>query len=281
MPAPGPRKPLPAAAPGKPDAGRTARRPLVAGNWKMHGTTEELAAFAAAWRPAPATVEVLLCPPLGYLRQAASLRVRGVQLGAQDVAAAAGGAFTGQHSAAMAKDLGAAFAIVGHSERRRLCGETNAVVAEKFVAAGRAGLVPILCVGETLAERRGGSARGVVLGQLDAVLRHAGAAAFATAVVAYEPVWAIGTGETASPADAQAMHAAIRGHLANVAEARADGVRILYGGSVNGGNAGALFAAPDVDGGLVGGASLDAREFAAICCAAVPPVPPQCELPAS
>ena len=262
-------------------AGRTPRRPLVAGNWKMHGTTEALAAFAAAWRPAPATVDVLLCPPFGYLRQAASLPDHGLQLGAQDVAAAPGGAFTGQHSAAMAKDLGAAFAIVGHSERRRLCGESDAVVAEKFAAAANAGLVPILCVGETLAERRGGRARSVVFGQLDAVIRHMGAAALATAVVAYEPVWAIGTGETASPEDAQAMHAAIRGHLAEDSEARAEGVRILYGGSVRAGNAAALFAAPDVDGGLVGGASLDAREFAAICCAAAPPGPPQHELPAS
>ena len=253
----------------------------MAGNWKMHGTAAALAAFAAAWRPAPAAVDVLLCPPLGYLRQAAPLGAQGVQLGAQNVAVAPGGAFTGEHSAEMARDLGAAFAIVGHSERRRLCGETNAVVAAKFAAAQRAGLVPILCVGETLAERQRDSARSVVLGQLDAVLRHAGAAAFETAVVAYEPVWAIGTGETASPADAQAMHAAIRGHLARAAGAAAEGVRILYGGSVNGGNAAALFAAPDVDGGLVGGASLDAREFAAICCAAVLPLPPQCELPAS
>ena len=258
-----------------------SRKPLVAGNWKMHGSSEALAAFGAAWQFGSAAVDVLLCPPFGYLRQAAPLLAHGVQLGAQDVAAAAAGAFTGEHSAAMAKDLGATFAIVGHSERRRLFGETDAVVAAKFAAAARAGLVPILCVGETLAERRAGAARAVVLRQLDAVLRHAGTAAPEPAVVAYEPVWAIGTGETASPEVAQAMHATIRAHLSEGSALRGEGTRVLYGGSVHAGNAAALFAAPDVDGALVGGASLDAREFAAICCAAAPPpATPQHELPA-
>lgn len=252
------------------------RRPLVAGNWKMHGSSQALEAFASAWCQPPAGVEVLLCPPIGYLGQAAALRQRGIALGAQNVARAASGAFTGEHSAAMAKDLGAAFAIVGHSERRRLYGETDAVVAEKFASAQAAGLVPILCVGETLAARRAGAAEATVLGQLDAVLAAVGAAAFASAILAYEPVWAIGTGETATPAQAQAMHHAIRAHLAALGqgEGGANRQRILYGGSVTASNAGTLFAQRDVDGGLVGGASLDASEFAAICCAAAPPTTP-------
>ena len=238
----------------------------------MHGSTAALAAFARAWRRPPAGVDVLLCPPLAYLGQAAALRQHGIALGAQDVATAAGGAYTGEHSAAMAKDLGAGFAIVGHSERRRLFGETDAVAAEKFARVQAAGLVPILCVGETLAARRRGAAEAAVLGQLEAVRAAVGAAAFGGAVLAYEPVWAIGTGETATPAQAQAMHSAIRAHLAADGEGL-EGQRILYGGSVAASNAAALFAAPDVDGALVGGASLDAGEFAAICCAAAPATP--------
>ena len=250
---------------------------MVAGNWKMHGSIEALEAFASAWRQPPAGVDVVLCPPLGYLPQAAAAGLRGIALGAQNVAAAGSGAFTGEHSAAMAKDLGARFAIVGHSERRRLFGETYSVVAEKLASAQAAGLVPILCVGETLAARRAGAAEATVLGQLDAVLAAVGAAAFASAILAYEPVWAIGTGETATPAQAQAMHRAIRAHLAAAGaqgEGGAERQRILYGGSVTASNAAALFAERDVDGGLVGGASLDASEFAAICCAAAPPAAP-------
>ena len=247
-----------------------SRRPLVAGNWKMHGSAKALEAFASAWRQPPAGVDVLLCPPLGYLGAAATLQQRGIALGVQNVATAESGAFTGEHSAAMAKDLGATFAIVGHSERRQLFAETDAAIAEKFVRTQAVGLVPILCVGETLAARRAGAAEATVLGQLDAVCAAVDAAAFGNAILAYEPVWAIGTGETATPAQAQAMHQAIRAHLAATGEG-AERQRILYGGSVNAGNAAALFAERDVDGALVGGASLDAGEFAAICCAAAPP----------
>ena len=263
-----------AAGAGRGESAPASRRPLVAGNWKMHGSTQALEAFASAWRQPPAGVDVLLCPPFGYLRQASALRLRGIALGAQNVATAGSGAFTGEHSAAMAKDLGARFAIVGHSERRRLFGETDAVVAEKFGSAQAAGLVPILCVGETLTARRAGAAETTVLRQLDAVLAAVGAATFAGAILAYEPVWAIGTGETATPAQAQSMHRAIRAHLAAAGaqgEGSAERQRILYGGSVTASNAAALFAERDVDGGLVGGASLDASEFAAICCAAAPP----------
>ena len=244
---------------------------MVAGNWKMHGDANLLAAFATAWQQAPTGVDVVLCPPFAYLKQAAALAPRGVAFGVQNVAEAASGAFTGEHSAAMARDLGAEFAIVGHSERRQLFGETDAVVAQKFASAQSAGLVPILCVGETLAVRREGAAVAAVLGQLDAVSREVGAEALANAVIAYEPVWAIGTGETASPEQAQAMHAAIRAHLTAAGDGDLGPMRILYGGSVKASNAGALFAAPDIDGGLVGGASLDAREFAAICSLAAPP----------
>ena len=217
----------------------------------------------------------MLCPPFAYLpRLAAALDGRRARFGVQNVAAQPAGPFTGEHAAPMARDLGAEFAIVGHSERRALFAETDAVVAAKFAAARDAGLVPILCVGETLAERRAGRARDVVLRQFDAVVDHCGASALADAVLAYEPVWAIGSGETASPAQAQEMHAVLRQRVGDVLGDAAASVCILYGGSVNAANAGALLAAPDVDGALVGGASLDAAEFAAICCAVASEAPP-------
>ena len=238
----------------------------------MHGSVERVDSFAAGWREAPAGVDVVFCPPWAYLAQAAAALRGSLRLGVQNVAVAPAGAFTGEHAAEMARDLGAAFAIVGHSERRHLFGETDALVARKFQAAQRAGLTPILCVGETLAQRRRGEAETVVRAQLDAVRTRCGPLAFAAAVIAYEPVWAIGTGETAAPEQAQAMHRAIRERLASEDEALAATVRIVYGGSVKATNAEALFAAPDIDGGLVGGASLDAAEFAAICAAAAPTV---------
>ena len=168
----------------------------------------------------------------------------------------------------MLKEFGVRYVIVGHSERRALYGETNAQVAAKFAAVAQAGLTPILCVGETLAEREAGTTEAVVAGQLDAVLAWCGAQSLAAGVVAYEPVWAIGTGKTASTAEAQAVHAFIRGRIAGKSAAVAAGMRILYGGSVKAANAQALFACADIDGGLVGGASLQAQEFAAICKAA-------------
>ena len=236
----------------------------------MNGTAQAVADYAAAWPDPPSGIDVVLCPPWAYLdRLASALRGRGVRFGVQTTAIESAGAFTGEQAAEMARDLGAEFAIVGHSERRRLYAETDAVVAAKLLAAQRAGLTPIVCVGETLEDRRSGNAAGVVLAQLDAVDAGAGTSAWEDAVIAYEPVWAIGTGETATPAQAQEMHVVIRDYLAGRRSALGETTRILYGGSVNAANANDLFAQADVDGGLVGGASLDALEFCRICCTAV------------
>lgn len=244
------------------------RRPFVAANWKMHGAASFVEAYLGDWRKTRprGVVDVVICPPLAYLdRVAAALGDHGVQFGVQTVHAEPSGAYTGEHAAEMARDLGATYAIVGHSERRQLFHESDAVVAAKFVAARRAGLIPILCVGETLAERRAGQAEATVLAQLDAVLGHSRAEALDDFVVAYEPVWAIGTGETATPAQAQQMHGTIRARLGEAGGSIAQSVRVVYGGSVNVDNAEALFAQTDIDGGLVGGASLDATAFAVIC----------------
>lgn len=241
----------------------------------MNGTAQAVADYAAAWADPPAGVDVVFCPPWAYLdRLASALRGRGVRFGVQTTAIEPAGAFTGEQAAEMARDLGAEFAVVGHSERRRLYAETDAVVVAKMLAAQRAGLTPIVCVGETLEERRGGNAADVVLAQLDAIGTGAGPSAWENAVIAYEPVWAIGTGETATPAQAQEMHAVIREYLAGRSSALAEVTRILYGGSVNAANANDLFAQADIDGGLVGGASLVAGEFASICGKAAKP-PPQ------
>jgi len=251
-------------------AGANKRRAVVAANWKMHGASEMVDAYADRWPGTPSGVDVVLCPPFGYLaRLISAFGDRAVRFGVQDTAVEASGAFTGEHSPEMARDLGAEFAIVGHSERRRLFGETDAPVAAKFEAARRAGLAPILCVGETLGERREGNAVTVVQRQLDAVVDRCGAESLADAIIAYEPVWAIGTGETATPAQAEEMHQAIRTRLGKENGALAGAVRIVYGGSVNARNAPDLFAEPDIDGALVGGASLDAVEFAGICSAAL------------
>jgi triosephosphate isomerase len=233
----------------------------------MNGTAQAVADYAAAWPDTPPGVDVVFCPPWAYLdRLASALHGRGIRFGVQTTALKPHGAYTGEHAAEMAADLGARFAIVGHSERRRLFGETDAVAAGKLEAAQRAGLTPILCVGETLAERQAGTAEATVIAQLDAAWPSAGDAL----VAAYEPVWAIGTGENATPALAQAMHVRIRAHSQKLAARRnaAIAVRVVYGGSVNAANAAALFAERDIDGGLVGGASLDAKTFAAICEAA-------------
>lgn len=248
------------------------RRPLVAGNWKMHGSRAENTALVSALlhdMPAPAVAEVLVCPPFVYLWEIArSLKGSEIALGAQSVCAEPSGAFTGEVSAAMLKDVGCAYVIVGHSERRALYKESDTLVARKFVAAQTQDLTPILCVGETLEERDAGRTFAVVERQLTAVLDLAGIAAFERAVVAYEPVWAIGTGKNATPEQAQEVHQHIRAALASHDGRIAAGIRVLYGGSVKAGNASALFAMPDVDGGLVGGASLSAREFVGICKAA-------------
>lgn len=213
--------------------------------------------------------EVAVCPPFPYLAQVAGrLASSELALGAQNVSEHPQGAFTGEVSADMLADLGCAYVLVGHSERRSLYGETDAVVAAKFAAVQRAGMVPVLCVGETLAERESGATEVVVGRQLAAVIESLGVAALASAVVAYEPVWAIGTGVTASPAQAQAVHAAIRAQIAGLDAGIAGGVRILYGGSVKPQSAIDLFGQPDIDGGLIGGAALVAGDFLAICQAA-------------
>jgi triosephosphate isomerase len=248
------------------------RRPVVAGNWKMHGSrsanqtllTELEQSLKAEW-----PIEVVVCPPYVYLSDAVRLLEGGqIGVGAQDVCAEASGAFTGQVSAAMLKDVGCRYVIVGHSERRRLYHEDDVLVARKFAAALQRGLIPLLCVGETLEEHEAQQAEAVVARQVDAVLAMNGIASFAHAILAYEPVWAIGTGRTATPQQAQGIHAYLRSRIA-AQDANIGGrLRILYGGSVKGGNAAELFAMPDVDGGLVGGASLSAEEFQQICAAA-------------
>jgi triosephosphate isomerase len=247
------------------------RRKIVAGNWKMHGSRAENATLVETLLAGLGSERTtcVICPPYVYLQEVwRMLRGGGVALGAQDVCAEASGAHTGEVSASMLKDVGCEYVLVGHSERRSIYGEDDALVARKFQAVLAKGLVPVLCVGEQLAEREAGSTEVVIGGQLDAVLQLAGVAAFANAVIAYEPCWAIGTGRTASPGQAQAVHAFIRQRLAAEDAKIAGAVCILYGGSVKAGNAGELFAMPDVDGGLIGGASLKAEEFLAIIAAA-------------
>jgi triosephosphate isomerase len=234
-----------------------ARTQLVAGNWKMHGSRPaNRALLEAILNGLPkGGAQCAVCPPFPYLGEVGErLRGTAVALGAQNVSEHAQGAYTGEVSAAMLAEFGCRYVIVGHSERRQLYGESDAQVAAKFAAVRAAGLTPILCVGETLAEREAGRTEEVVARQLAAV-------AFTGAVLAYEPVWAIGTGRNATPEQAQAVHAFLRGKLNSDAS-------ILYGGSVKAQNAAAIFAMPDVDGGLIGGASLVAEDFLAILRAA-------------
>lgn len=246
---------------------------LVVGNWKMNTSLEEAVALASETVHATSdelgTVGVGVCPPAVWL-DAVAERLRGsaVRLGAQNVHPADSGAFTGEVSPPMLRALGVRYVIVGHSERRQLFGETSAMVAEKVQAARGAGLVPIVCVGETLEERDAGDAEATVLAQLEASLEGVALESAGEVVVAYEPVWAIGTGRTASPEQAQEVHAAIRSWLAERFPEAGPDVAVLYGGSVKPDNAAALFAQPDLDGALVGGASLDAQSFAAIVAAA-------------
>lgn len=239
------------------------RKKLIAGNWKMNGSLAANAALmgellAGIGQPA---CDVAVCVPAVYLAQVQLLLAGqgGIALGAQNVSQHESGAYTGDVSAAMLKELGARYVIVGHSERRQYQGETDAQVAVKAQRALAAGLTPIVCVGETLQEREQGETESVVGRQLSAVIQLNGER-LTDLVVAYEPVWAIGTGRTATPEQAQAVHAALRALLA-AADLQAAGVRILYGGSMNAGNAAELLAQPDIDGGLIGGASLKARDF--------------------
>ena len=242
---------------------------LIAGNWKMNGALATNASLVeAVLAGLPATpCAVAMCVPGPYLVQVGGL-LSGtpIGLGAQDLSAHAAGAYTGETSGAMLRDLGVRYAIVGHSERRQYHGETDAVVAEKARQALAAGITPIVCVGESLAEREAGTTEEVVKRQLAAVI-HVNGHCISEIVVAYEPVWAIGTGKTASPAQAQQVHAVLRAQL-KAATAQSGRIRILYGGSMNAANAAQLLAEPDIDGGLIGGASLDAQEFLAICHAA-------------
>jgi triosephosphate isomerase len=245
-----------------------SRRKLVVGNWKMNGSVAANAALLDALKAASlGSAEVSVCVPAPYLRDVAtSLASSAIGWGGQDCSAHAAGAYTGEVSAAMLAELGCRHVIVGHSERRAMHGEGDRLVADKAAAALANGLVPIVCVGETLAEREADATENVVARQLGAVIDALGAR-IDGAVIAYEPVWAIGTGKTATPAEAQAVHAFLRTLLGNRGAASA-AIRILYGGSVKADNATELFAEPDIDGGLIGGASLKAADFIAICRAA-------------
>lgn len=247
------------------------RKKLVAGNWKMHGSLQQNAALLERIKAGVVglTCDVAVCPPYPYLHQVQVLLSGSpVAWGAQSVSEHPAGAYTAEVSAAMLVEFGCRYVLVGHSERRALYGETDATVAAKFVAAQRAGMVPVLCVGETLAERESGLTGEVVSRQLSAVLAVAGVSALVSAVVAYEPVWAIGTGVTATPLQAQEVHLAIRRQVAELDASVANGLRILYGGSVKPQSAVELFGQADVDGGLIGGAALVADDFLAICRAA-------------
>lgn len=248
------------------------RTPLIAGNWKMHGDSAFVADYADTLASAslPSAVELLLLPPAPYVPAlAGALGGVAVQVGVQNVHSEPSGAFTGELAAEMACDLGATWTLVGHSERRMLFGETDEIVAHKVQAALRAGLAPMLCIGETLAEREAGSAEVVVARQVTAVAEIAGVQALTAATLAYEPIWAIGTGRTATPEQAQHMHRCVRDRVeALCGEEIARRVRILYGGSVKPDNAAALLSQQDIDGALVGGASLVPADFLDIAKAA-------------
>lgn len=248
------------------------RKIVAAGNWKMNGSRAMTASLINSIKqglPESPAADVLIFPSFGYLSLACGL-VAGspIQLGAQNMCTEAGGAYTGEISGEMLVDLGCTHVLVGHSERRALYNENSDVVAVKFEEAQLVGLVPVLCLGETLAQREAGATEDVVGEQLEAVINRVGIEALARSILAYEPVWAIGTGKTATPEQAQEVHAYLRRTIAAQNANIADSLQILYGGSVNGGNAAELFAMPDVDGGLVGGASLKSEQFLEICAAA-------------
>ncbi|MFP6840118.1 MAG: triose-phosphate isomerase [Pseudohongiellaceae bacterium] len=252
------------------------RRKLIVGNWKMHGSTDQISQLLEEIESGSERlledIEICVCPTYLHLGLAFDLLAsksgagRGqIKLGAQNVHVEPAGAFTGEVSAQMLAEYGVSYVIVGHSERRQFFAESDQFIAEKFRAAQACRLTPILCVGESLDQRQDNETERVVLNQLDAVIAAAGIAAMKEAVIAYEPVWAIGTGETATPAQAQQVHRTLREHLDRLDSVIAKAIRIIYGGSVNAANAKELFSQPDVDGGLVGGASLEAEEFISIC----------------
>jgi triosephosphate isomerase len=246
------------------------RRKWVGGNWKMHGSRAMASALVGAIVDSDLdAVDIALFPPAPYLREAcAACAGSRIAVGGQDVSEHASGAFTGEVSAAMLRDVGCTLALAGHSERRQYHHETDGQVAAKVAQALEHELTPVLCVGETLEQHQAGHTAEVVSRQLDAVVGHCGIAAFGRIVVAYEPVWAIGTGLCASPAQAQEVHAMLRSQLARDDARIAGSTRIVYGGSVKPGNAAELFAQADIDGGLIGGAALQATDFLSICAAA-------------
>ena len=248
------------------------RQPIIAGNWKMNGSRESIKALLAGIKAGMGDVksaQVAVCAPSIYIADVAELlKGSNIAFGGQNVSTEEKGAFTGETSTSMLLDFACKYVLVGHSERRSLYGETDAIVAAKFAVARKAGLTPILCIGELLEERENGSTEAVVARQLDAVIDIEGIDAIADCVIAYEPVWAIGTGKTASPQQAQDVHAFIRSKLAEKSAEVAEKVQIQYGGSMNAGNAAELLSQPDIDGGLIGGASLVADDFLAICKAA-------------
>ncbi len=248
------------------------RQPLVAGNWKMNGSlasVRELLAGIKEGIDAVKRAEVAVCPPAIYIPEVQSqLAGTPIAWGGQDLSVHDAGAYTGEISGPMLRDFDCKYVIIGHSERRTYHGESDQLVAQKFEAARRNGLVPIFCIGETLEEREAGTTEAVVARQVDAVIEHCGVEMLGEGVIAYEPVWAIGTGRTATPEQAQEVHAFIRGRIAEKSAAVAESLRILYGGSMKPDNASDLLAQPDIDGGLIGGASLKANDFLAICTAA-------------
>ena len=248
------------------------RQVMVAGNWKMNGSSEsvkDLMVGIKAGMSAVLNAEVVVCPPAVYIpRVSGAADGSVIKVGAQNICDQDNGAFTGEISGAMLKDVGCDYAIVGHSERRALYGESDELVARRFAAARRNGIKPILCIGETLDERESGVTNQVCARQIDAVIALEGVTALADGVIAYEPIWAIGTGKTASPEQAQQVHAFIRGKITALDADVGAGLRILYGGSMNPSNAAELIGQADIDGGLIGGASLKADDFLAICQAA-------------
>ncbi len=248
------------------------RRPLVAGNWKMNGSLESVRSLLDGIKNGIGAVnnaEVAVCPPYVYIPEAQK-KLSGTEIGwgGQDLSIEASGAFTGEVAASMLNDFGCKYVIVGHSERRTYHAESDELVAKKFAVARDAGLTPILCVGETLEQRESGITNDVVARQMNAVIDLVGIDALSDGVIAYEPVWAIGTGVTASPEQAQEVHAFIRGLVADKSAEVAEVIRILYGGSMKPDNAKELIEKPDIDGGLIGGAALKAEDFLGICTAA-------------
>jgi len=245
------------------------RQVMVAGNWKMNGSSESVKELIAGIKQGMGSVEnteVVVCPPAVYIpRVSGAADGSAIKVGSQNICDEDKGAFTGEISGDMLKDIGCEYAIVGHSERRALYGETDELVAKRFAAARRNGIKPIFCIGETLEERESGITNDVCARQIDAVLDLEGVEALADCVIAYEPVWAIGTGKVATPEQAQEVHAYIRGKIAALNANVAEGLQILYGGSMNPGNAKDLIGQPDIDGGLIGGASLKAEDFLVIC----------------